>query len=155
MRGWAQRYFDVSPTTVEWVSTLTAWIFNPFTLLLAGSVGLYLDEGLWALYLVMIITGSVFSVRRSWGIARGWYYGHASRWYPYVLRKKAEYERYTNASTTGRVLGITLRLLNNPVTYIVLGTLIHLATKHVSGFVLIMFGVFFGLLRWPRSSGRG
>jgi tetratricopeptide (TPR) repeat protein len=81
IRGWAQNYFDVSSTTVEWISTVSAWIFNPFVLLFAGGVGLYLDEANAVLYVLTLATGLVFSVRRSWAIARGWYYGHASRWY--------------------------------------------------------------------------
>lgn len=152
IRGWAQGYFDVSSTTVEWVSTLSAWIFNPFLLLLGGGIGLYLDEARWGLYLVVMITGFVFSVRRSWGIARGWYYGHASRWYPYVLRKKAEYERYTAESKPGRALGRTVRWLKNPLTYIVLGVLIHFATMHWSGGVLVIAGVLMLVLRMPRYS---
>jgi Flp pilus assembly protein TadD len=152
LRGWGQKYFDVSTTTVEWISTLTAWIFNPFILVLAGGVGLYLDEKNWGLYLVVIIAGSVFGVRRSWQIARGWYYGHASRWYPYVLRKKAEYERYKTESKSGRALSTTLRVLKNPLTYIVLGLLIGALTSHWSGFPLMIFGVVLALLRIPRAS---
>jgi tetratricopeptide (TPR) repeat protein len=154
LRGWAQDYFDVSATTVEWISTLTAWIFNPFTLLLAGGVGLYLDEGHWALYLIIMIAAFVFSVRRSWGIARGWYYGHASRLYPYMLRKKAAYERYTTQSKSGRALGIALRWLKNPFTYALPGLLMHRSLAPATGFVLIMIGVFLALWRFSRASGR-
>jgi tetratricopeptide (TPR) repeat protein len=152
LRGWAQSYFEVSPTTVEWISTLTAWIFNPFWLLLAGGIGLHSDESRWAMYLVMIITGVVFSVRRTLGIARGWYYGHASRLYPYVLRKKVEYERYTNGSKLGRVVGATMRRLTNPLTYIIVGMLVHFTTMHWLGFALVLFGVVFGLLKFTNSS---
>lgn len=152
MRGWAQGYFDVSPTTVEWISTLTAWIFNPFTLLLAGGVGLHFDEGRWALYLVVMIAAFVFGVRRSWGIVRGWYYGHASRWYPYVLRKKVEYERYAAGSKSGRVVSTTLRVLKNPLTYFGIGLLIHLTIMHWLGVVLILSSVVVVLLRFSRSS---
>jgi tetratricopeptide (TPR) repeat protein len=152
LRGWAQGYFDVSSTTVEWISTLSAWIFNPFLLLLAGGVGLYLDQGRWALYLVLMIAGFVFSVRRSLRIVRGWYYGHASRWYPYVLRKKAEYERYTSESKAGRALDATLRWLKNPLTYFGLGFLVHVVTLHWTGGVLILFGIMLVLLRSTKTS---
>lgn len=149
-KGWAQRYFDVSSTTVEWVSTGTAWIFNPFSLLLASVIGLWLDEWHWAQYLFVAIGAFVFSVRRALRIARGWYYGQASRWYPYVLRKKAEYERFTIESKAGRALRVTLRWLKNPLTYIVVG----LFWNHQIGFVLILFGIMLAVLRLPRSSKR-
>ena len=87
LRGWGQRYFEVSSTTVEWISTLSAWIFNPFVFLLGGGLGLYLDEQRWALYIVTLIVGLVFGVRRSARIVRGWYYGHASRLYPHAEYK--------------------------------------------------------------------
>jgi hypothetical protein len=37
-----------------------------------------------------------------------------------MLRKRSEYQRYTTESKAGRALGLTLRVLKNPVTYIVL-----------------------------------
>ena len=78
---WKRDYLRASDNQVRHMSTITAIVASPLTLVVAGVAGLIYDESRWVLYMLVAICGCSLSIKLATRRARGIIYRVASRWY--------------------------------------------------------------------------